>query len=72
MGDARPLGYAVVGCGRISESHLRAARALPDDLDLVAVVDVDAIAIAEAALASARQGRAVSLDELAPAPGGPA
>jgi predicted dehydrogenase len=40
MGDGRPLGYAVVGCGRISESHLRAARALPDDLDLRAVVDV--------------------------------
>lgn len=36
-----PLGVAVVGCGRISFSHLRAITAQPQLGTLVAVVDVD-------------------------------
>jgi len=40
MSDGKPVGYAVVGCGRISQAHLKAARTLPDDLDVVAVVDM--------------------------------
>jgi len=35
----RKLGLAVVGCGRISQSHLKAAKALGDDVEVVAVVD---------------------------------
>ena len=40
MSDGEPIGYAVVGCGRISQAHLEAARTLPDDLDIIAVVDM--------------------------------
>jgi predicted dehydrogenase len=39
QGNDGPLGYAVVGCGRISHMHLKAAKSLPDDLAVVAVVD---------------------------------
>jgi len=36
----KKLGYCCVGCGRISPSHLYAARELSDLVDLVAVVDI--------------------------------
>lgn len=42
MGSVRKVGYAVVGCGRISEYHLKAVNELPDYVDLVATVDVQA------------------------------
>ena len=39
MASGRKVGYALVGCGRISQAHLAATKELPDDLDVVAVVD---------------------------------
>lgn len=44
----RKIRIAVVGCGRISKNHFGAIDAYPDDLELVAVCDVEAKA-AEAA-----------------------
>jgi predicted dehydrogenase len=35
----KPLGLAIAGCGRISESHLKAAAAIPDRVQVLAVVD---------------------------------
>lgn len=36
----RPLGVAVIGCGRISVSHIKGSQSHPDALEVVAVVDV--------------------------------
>ena len=40
MGFIRKVGYAVIGCGRIARSHLRAVNHLSEYVDLIAVVDV--------------------------------
>lgn len=45
-----PIGLAVIGCGRISQSHLTAAAALPDTFRVIATVDAD-LALAQAAAA---------------------
>lgn len=37
----RKIRIAVVGCGRISRNHFGAIAAFPDDLELVAVCDID-------------------------------
>ena len=44
----RKIRIAVVGCGRISRNHFGAIVAYPDDLELVAVCDIDP-AVAQAA-----------------------
>ena len=40
MGFIKEVGYAVVGCGRIATSHLKAVNQLPGYIDLIAAVDV--------------------------------
>jgi predicted dehydrogenase len=40
MGFNRKVGYAVIGCGRIATSHLRAINQLLEYIDLIATVDV--------------------------------
>lgn len=40
MSFEKPVGYAVVGCGRIAQSHLNAIQQLPEHVELVAVVDM--------------------------------
>ena len=40
MSESEAIGYVVVGCGGISQEHLKAARTLPDHLDMIAVVDM--------------------------------
>ena len=40
MGFTRKVGYAVIGCGRIATSHLKAISQLPEYIDLIATVDV--------------------------------
>ena len=40
MSPKNPVGYAVVGCGRIAKAHLEAIQQLPDHVKLLAVVDV--------------------------------
>ncbi|KQM19012.1 Gfo/Idh/MocA family protein [Novosphingobium sp. Leaf2] len=47
--DDKPLGLAVIGCGRISASHFAAAAALPADIRIVAAVDFNLAAAQEAA-----------------------
>lgn len=39
MPSTQRVGYAVVGCGRIAQAHLKAVHQLPEHVDLVAVVD---------------------------------
>lgn len=41
----RKIRIAVVGCGRIARNHFGAIAAYPDDLELVAVCDVDLAAV---------------------------
>lgn len=49
------IGFAIVGCGRISASHIDAISARPDDARIVAVVDRDsALATTAAAAVGAR------------------
>jgi UDP-N-acetyl-2-amino-2-deoxyglucuronate dehydrogenase len=43
----KKIRIAVVGCGRISKSHFSAIEKLGNDLDLVAVCDIDPIALKE-------------------------
>lgn len=60
----RPLGLALVGCGRISGAHLAAAAALPAAVRLVALVDPDlarARAAAEPFAAAAHDDLAAAL-----------
>ena len=40
MDFAKKVGYAVIGCGRISRSHLAGVNQLPEYIDLIATVDV--------------------------------
>ena len=40
MGFTKKVGYAVVGCGRIATSHLKAINQLSEYIDLVATVDI--------------------------------
>lgn len=40
MGFIEKVGYAVIGCGRIATSHLKAINQLPEYVDLIATVDV--------------------------------
>lgn len=40
MGFIKKVGYAVIGCGRIATSHLKAVNQLPEYIDLIATVDV--------------------------------
>jgi predicted dehydrogenase len=40
MGFIEKVGYAVIGCGRIATSHLKAVNQLPEYIDLIATVDV--------------------------------
>ncbi len=44
-----PIGVAIVGCGRISDSHIRAVQAQPDLGTVVALVDIDHARAAEMA-----------------------
>jgi len=37
----KKVGYAVIGCGRISTSHLKAINQLPEYIDLIATVDME-------------------------------
>jgi predicted dehydrogenase len=65
MVDANcPVGVAVIGCGRISVSHLDAIIAQPDIARLVAVVDPDAV---HAAAVAQRYGAPHALADLAAA-----
>ena len=56
---AAPLRIALVGCGRIADSHLDAIAAEPDVARLVAVVDPDPVHVAQVA---ARRGAAPFVD----------
>jgi UDP-N-acetyl-2-amino-2-deoxyglucuronate dehydrogenase len=46
--SGRPIRFALVGCGRISENHVKAIEAHGEDATLVSVCDTDAGALAEA------------------------
>jgi UDP-N-acetyl-2-amino-2-deoxyglucuronate dehydrogenase len=61
---SKPLAVAVVGCGRISASHLDAIAACPDQARLVAVVDADAD---RAASVAQRYGALQHFEDLAKA-----
>jgi predicted dehydrogenase len=65
---AKPAGLVLVGCGRISASHLHAIAELPGDYQLVAAVDPD-IARAGAAAAPFGAQAFTSLDEALALPG---
>jgi predicted dehydrogenase len=64
MNDSRPVGIALVGCGRIAHSHASAISALPAAGRLVTVVDPDA---ARARDFATRYGAGSSHTELAAA-----
>ncbi len=38
---AKKTGIAVIGCGRIGATHLEAIKDLPDQAELVAIVDMN-------------------------------
>jgi predicted dehydrogenase len=57
------LGIAVIGCGRISRSHLAAVSSQPDLARLVAVVDSDSDLAAKAATHYGAQAAMTSIDE---------
>ena len=59
----RKVRFALVGCGRISASHVAALKAHADDAELVGVCDSDAAALAAAEKATGAPGFG-SLDEL--------
>lgn len=47
--EIRPVGVALIGCGRISGAHLAAAKAVPDAVRIVATVDPDPVSAQKAA-----------------------
>lgn len=65
---SEPAGIVLVGCGRISGSHLRALAQLPQDYRLLATVDPDP-ARAEAAAAPFGASFFTSLDQALAMPG---
>jgi predicted dehydrogenase len=66
--ESKPVGVALIGCGRISAVHLRALGELPDEFRLIATVDpkIDA---ARAAAQPFGAAAFVTLDEALALPG---
>lgn len=64
MSKSNLLGMAVVGCGRISKSHLAAVRSHSDLARLVAVVDQDAALAEKAGKAYGAETVSTSLDDI--------
>ena len=52
----RRIRFALVGCGRIARNHLVALEGTRDQVELVAVCDVDPAALREAANGSGTKG----------------
>lgn len=52
----RKLRFALVGCGRIAQSHIEAVRRHADQAEMVAVCDTDAVALHNAAQATQAPG----------------
>jgi predicted dehydrogenase len=61
---AKPVGIALIGCGRISTPHLKAITGQPDSGTLVAVADVDPARAAAVAAAYGAAHHAGSLEEI--------
>jgi UDP-N-acetyl-2-amino-2-deoxyglucuronate dehydrogenase len=52
----RKIGFAVVGCGRISKNHFESLKTHAIDTELMAVCDVDPVALAAAVNATGAKG----------------
>ena len=52
----RRIRFALVGCGRVATNHLDAIKRHADRAELVAVCDIDPVALAEAVAASGARG----------------
>ena len=61
----RKIRFALVGCGRISQSHVNAIAAHAERCELVAVCDIDPVALAKAAEATGASPFASLADMLA-------
>jgi UDP-N-acetyl-2-amino-2-deoxyglucuronate dehydrogenase len=61
----RKVRFALVGCGRIAQSHFDAVAKLADQCELVDVCDVNPVALAAATAATGAKGHASLTDMLA-------